>query len=319
MPFADEYLTVWEAVKEAVEGAGYRCLRADGIFEPGPVLSQIMDHIVRAEVVIADLTSRNANVYYELGITHTIKEGPRVVLLAQSSDEVPFDLRHLRFIEYRADDLPRLQTNLRRMLRQPALAEPSTEASVEIAEVSPHAPERAESPTVSQISISFSADEQLANWDYRERFLGGVHATLAQFFEFDDIQRSGRAVIFPDGGVDLADEGQTVPRLTTFGSALERTNELAAALGGGLREAREVTYWVQPQLSIKEVVQQVLQTKAKLTYLSSEEVTVQLGYQEVNLKTQKESGSAVTLRVPSWSPLKSIPSLDSVLAMLNPT
>jgi hypothetical protein len=57
--------------------------------------------IDRSRVVIADCTTRNPNVFYEIGIAHTL--GREVILIAQRESDVPFDLRHLRYIEYSTD------------------------------------------------------------------------------------------------------------------------------------------------------------------------------------------------------------------------
>jgi hypothetical protein len=54
--------------------------------------------IDKSHVVICDLTGRNANVFYEVGIAHTL--GRETILITQNADDIPFDLRHLRFIHY---------------------------------------------------------------------------------------------------------------------------------------------------------------------------------------------------------------------------
>lgn len=54
--------------------------------------------ICKSSVVICDLTGKNANVFYEAGIAHSL--GKDVILITQSADDVPFDLRHLRYIQY---------------------------------------------------------------------------------------------------------------------------------------------------------------------------------------------------------------------------
>jgi hypothetical protein len=57
--------------------------------------------LMEARVVVADLTTKNPNVFYELGLAHTL--GHEVVLLTQNMDEIPFDLRHLRCHDYTPD------------------------------------------------------------------------------------------------------------------------------------------------------------------------------------------------------------------------
>jgi hypothetical protein len=48
--------------------------------------------------VVCDCTARNPNVFYEAGIAHTL--GREVILITQSEHDIPFDLRHLRYIRY---------------------------------------------------------------------------------------------------------------------------------------------------------------------------------------------------------------------------
>ena len=61
-------------------------------------MSDIWNAIYDARLIIADCTNRNPNVFYEIGVAHAI--GQKVILITQNKDDVPFDLRHLRFIDY---------------------------------------------------------------------------------------------------------------------------------------------------------------------------------------------------------------------------
>jgi hypothetical protein len=87
--------------------------RADEIFGSSPIIDDILKSIERANLVIADLTGKNANVFYEVGISHALKKP--VLLLAQSTDDVPFDLRHRRVLlyEYSPRGCRRLETVLK--------------------------------------------------------------------------------------------------------------------------------------------------------------------------------------------------------------
>lgn len=72
--------------------------RADDIFSANSVMQDIWNGITAAKILIADCTGRNPNVFYEIGIAHTI--GKPVVLITQSGDDVPFDLKAIKYIEY---------------------------------------------------------------------------------------------------------------------------------------------------------------------------------------------------------------------------
>jgi hypothetical protein len=100
MPFSDEDLQVVyeDFVKPTVIAEGFQCERGDDVFGSNVVMDDILSSIETCDMVIADLTRKNANVFYEVGIAHTLKKP--VLLLAQSIEDVPFDLRHRRILLY---------------------------------------------------------------------------------------------------------------------------------------------------------------------------------------------------------------------------
>jgi hypothetical protein len=99
MPFGPAFQAIWGLIiRPTVNDLGDDCKRADDFFVPGPIINDILDSIRGADYLIADLTGRNPNVYYELGYAHSL--GKRVILLTQNVDDVPFDLRHQRLIGY---------------------------------------------------------------------------------------------------------------------------------------------------------------------------------------------------------------------------
>lgn len=99
MPFKDELRPVYEDhIKKVIEKEGMECQRADDIFRNTAIIEDIWEMLNKAKIVIADLTGKNPNVFYEVGIAHTI--GKEVILITQNLDDVPFDLRHLRYIQY---------------------------------------------------------------------------------------------------------------------------------------------------------------------------------------------------------------------------
>lgn len=98
MPFRAEFNPVYSALQAATSAAGMNCVRADDIWEHHAVIQDIVSIIARARVVICDCSGKNANVFYETGIAHTL--GKEVILITQSEEDIPFDLRHLRYIRY---------------------------------------------------------------------------------------------------------------------------------------------------------------------------------------------------------------------------
>ncbi len=86
------------ALRAGIEAGGLEAVRADDVYEPRAVLEKILRGIGEAEVIVADLSKRNANVFYELGISHTEKQN--VVLVAQDIDDIPVDLRPFEYVIY---------------------------------------------------------------------------------------------------------------------------------------------------------------------------------------------------------------------------
>jgi hypothetical protein len=85
--------------KPAIEQAGLQALRADDeIFATGKIMDHTWRGIRAADVLVAELTSKNPNVFYELGLAHALEKP--VVLVSSNQEDVPFDLRHIRVILY---------------------------------------------------------------------------------------------------------------------------------------------------------------------------------------------------------------------------
>jgi hypothetical protein len=98
MPFDPSFNAVYAALQRTAESAGLRCRRADDIWENPAVIQDVVSLIDRSHVIICDCTGRNPNVFYEIGIAHTL--GREVILITQAAADIPFDLRHLRFVLY---------------------------------------------------------------------------------------------------------------------------------------------------------------------------------------------------------------------------
>lgn len=101
MPFGLEDLddTYKYFIKPSIENkCGLICQRGDDVFGSNVIMEDIRKSINKARVIIADLTGRNPNVFYEVGIAHTLKKD--VLLLSQNMDDIPFDLRHRRVLMY---------------------------------------------------------------------------------------------------------------------------------------------------------------------------------------------------------------------------
>jgi hypothetical protein len=98
MPFDAAFTPVADSLRSMVERVGLRCRRADDIWENPAIIQDIVSLIDRSRVVICDCTGRNPNVFYEIGIAHTL--GREVILITENAADIPFDLRHLRYVRY---------------------------------------------------------------------------------------------------------------------------------------------------------------------------------------------------------------------------
>lgn len=99
MPFDEEFNDVYAAfLKPVLEAAGFCVERANDIDSQQSILRDIVEKIVQSNLIVADLTKVNPNVFYELGLAHALRKP--VILITQSIDEVPFDLQSYRLLEY---------------------------------------------------------------------------------------------------------------------------------------------------------------------------------------------------------------------------
>lgn len=99
MPFADYLQLVYDGhIKKVATKMNVGIPRADDFFSASSIVDDVWNAINAARIVIADCTGRNANVFYEIGIAHTL--GKPVVLCAQTTDDIPFDVQHLCAIVY---------------------------------------------------------------------------------------------------------------------------------------------------------------------------------------------------------------------------
>ncbi len=103
MPFADTFRHVYEEyIVPTAQELGLSVVRGDSLLSKQSVVFDLWCAINSCELLVADCTGQNANVFYEIGIAHTV--GKPVVLISQNREDIPFDLRHMRSIVYRDDE-----------------------------------------------------------------------------------------------------------------------------------------------------------------------------------------------------------------------
>jgi len=95
-----------------------KCHRADKEARPEEIITHIIENLVTSDIVIADLSGRNPNVFYELGVRHAVNN--KTILIAEDLDDIPFDLRGLRAIVYRyePEHMLKLKNSLEQAIRE---------------------------------------------------------------------------------------------------------------------------------------------------------------------------------------------------------
>lgn len=99
MPYGDWFDIYYnEIYAPAITEAGLVAKRADDLYRPSSIVHDIWQYTKECQLVLADLTGKNPNVLYELGLAHAIAKP--VILIVESMEDIPYDLRALRIIEY---------------------------------------------------------------------------------------------------------------------------------------------------------------------------------------------------------------------------
>lgn len=100
--YSKEFETTYKVCKDVCRQASCYLLRGDTIYTSGDIFSNIIQYIVKSSLIIVNIDGKNPNVFYELGIAHTL--GKNVILLSRRKDDIPFDIRQNRIIFYNNKD-----------------------------------------------------------------------------------------------------------------------------------------------------------------------------------------------------------------------
>ena len=118
MPFSSEYTNLYDTLALHLENNGYKCIRVDNNLSASvPIINLILNGIATSQFVIVDISETNANVFYELGITHTVKDYENVFIIKENESQTPFDIQHLQYISYDKNNLKQLATKLLERLK----------------------------------------------------------------------------------------------------------------------------------------------------------------------------------------------------------
>ena len=114
----------YAVIKEAVEAAGHECLRADEIKHSGTIDQPMYEHLLRSDLVIADLSTQNINAAFELGVRYGLRPHATIIV-AEEGFKHAFDVSHLMIRRYKhlGEDIGRKEAARFKQELQDAIAE----------------------------------------------------------------------------------------------------------------------------------------------------------------------------------------------------
>lgn len=125
MQFSEDLDEVYGTIKEELDSIGFICNRADDVEGSPIIFNKILTEMFSSRFIIAELSHKNPNVFYELGIAHSFKDPSNIILIKQKSEiseeskeevSYPFDLRHLQYIEYTKKNLKLLTSKIKKYI-----------------------------------------------------------------------------------------------------------------------------------------------------------------------------------------------------------
>ncbi len=119
MPFSKERKEVFTyGIAPACKQAGFEAVRVDQLKGHFNINRKIIEHLFRSDVVIAEITDQNPNVFYEMGVAHSL--GNKTIMIAQSAKDLPFDINNYRCLIYEqsVEGLQHLQAQIIESLQE---------------------------------------------------------------------------------------------------------------------------------------------------------------------------------------------------------
>ena len=98
-PFHDDFYEDYKVIREVCTSVGFRCKRGDEDYFKGDIFPEMLKMIVKANLIIANINGRNANVLYELGIAQALDK--QVLLISREPEKLPIDIKSKRFLIYK--------------------------------------------------------------------------------------------------------------------------------------------------------------------------------------------------------------------------
>lgn len=108
-PFNEKYTEQYSVINRLVTSLGFKCSKGDDSNISSNILGHIAEQIAKSRLVIANISGRNPNVFYELGMAHAL--GKPVIIVSESLSDIPFDINSSRILAF--DDEKDLELKLR--------------------------------------------------------------------------------------------------------------------------------------------------------------------------------------------------------------
>lgn len=90
----------YNAILPACMGLDIKCIRIDEDWSQGAIMQDIINGLFDSDMVVANITGANPNVYYELGISHALPYPNKTIMIAKHGTEFPFNIRAYKIIQY---------------------------------------------------------------------------------------------------------------------------------------------------------------------------------------------------------------------------
>lgn len=116
IPFKEEFNEVYGEVLDTCINMGINCKRGDEIIDSKPIMGNILEGITTSEIIIADITEKNPNVFYELGIAHSLRDQESVILITSDIKNCAFDVTHRSILIYDKRNYPKFKNDLKRRI-----------------------------------------------------------------------------------------------------------------------------------------------------------------------------------------------------------
>ncbi len=94
MPFKKEFEEIYGEICQVCIDLKIECKRTDEMYSSKSIVETILERIAKSEIIIADLSEKNSNVYYELGVAHSLRDEDTVILITSDKENSPFDINH---------------------------------------------------------------------------------------------------------------------------------------------------------------------------------------------------------------------------------